>query len=196
MKSFIKISLIAVLLMSSVGLYASDGEFSFSIKRVNDKTVTFAMNETQVVDVTIYGANNEALYEKKLNAKKGTSKTYDLSSLPNGNYTFKLLTEAQATEYKIEIKGDSVSVSEPVIINMLNPVLTKMDDVLVLNVENAPKGPIEVEILDQHNGQVYQKVFEGGSALVKKFDVARGYARELTFIIRSADQVVTKTVQM
>lgn len=182
--------------MSSVGLYASDGEFSFSIKRVNDKTVTFAMNETQVVDVTIYGANNEALYEKKLNAKKGTSKTYDLSSLPNGNYTFKLLTEAQATEYKIEIKGDSVSVSEPVIINMLNPVLTKMDDVLVLNVENAPKGPIEVEILDQHNGQVYQKVFEGGSALVKKFDVARGYARELTFIIRSADQVVTKTVQM
>ncbi|MNE43915.1 hypothetical protein D3C80_1381140 [compost metagenome] len=196
MKSFIKISLIAALLMSSVGLYASDGEFSFSIKRVNDKTVTFAMNETQVVDVTIYGANNEALYEKKLNAKKGTSKTYDLSSLPNGNYTFKLLTEAQATEYKIEIKGDSVSVSEPVIINMLNPVLTKMDDVLVLNVENAPKGPIEVEILDQHNGQVYQKVFEGGSALVKKFDVARGYARELTFIIRSADQVVTKTVQM
>lgn len=196
MKSFIKISLIAVLLMSSVGLYASDGEFSFSIKRVNDKTVTFAMNETQVVDVTIYGANNEALYEKKLNAKKGTSKTYDLSSLPNGNYTFKLLTEAQATEYKIEIKGDSVSVSEPVIINMLNPVLTKMDDVLVLNVENAPKGPIEVEILDQHNGQVYQKVFEGGSALIKKFDVARGYARELTFIIRSADQVVTKTVQM
>lgn len=196
MKSFIKISLIAALLMSSVGLYASDGEFSFSVKRVNEKTVTFAMNETQVIDVTIYGANNEALYEKKVNAKKGTSKTYDLSSLPNGNYTFKLLTEAQATEYKIEIKGDSVSVSEPVIINMLNPVLTKMDDVLVLNVENAPKGPIEVEILDQHNGQVYQKVFEGGSTLVKKFDVARGYARELTFIIRSADQVVTKTVQM
>lgn len=196
MKSFIKISLIAALLMSSVGLYASDGEFSFSIKRVNDKTVTFAMNETQVVDVAIYGANNEALYEKKLNAKKGTSKTYDLSSLPNGNYTFKLLTEAQATEYKIEIKGDSVLVSEPVIINMLNPVLTKMDDVLVLNVENAPKGPIEVEILDQHSGQVYQKVFKGGSTLVKKFDVARGYARELTFIIRSADQVVTKTVQM
>ncbi|MNL58130.1 hypothetical protein D3C87_1817420 [compost metagenome] len=79
---------------------------------------------------------------------------------------------------------------------MLNPVLTKMDDVLVLNVENAPKGPIEVEILDQHNGQVFQRVFEGGSTLVKKFDIARGYARELTFIIRSADQVVTKTVQM
>jgi hypothetical protein len=196
MKSFIKISLIAALLMSSVGLYASDGEFSFSVKRVNDKTVTFAMNETQVVDVAIYGANNEALYEKKVNAKKGTSKTYDLSSLPNGNYTFKLWTDAKATEYKIEIKGDSVSVSEPVIINMLNPVLTKMDDVLVLNVENAPKGPIEVEILDQHNGQVFQKVFAGGSTLVKKFDVVRGYSRELTFIIRSADQVVTKTVQM
>ncbi|MEQ7798968.1 hypothetical protein ABDJ41_04055 [Pedobacter sp. ASV1-7] len=196
MKSFIKISLIAALLMSSVGLYASDGEFSFSVKRVNEKTVTFAMNETQVVDVAIYGANNEALYEKKVNAKKGTSKTYDLSSLPNGNYTFKLWTDAKATEYKIEIKGDSVSVSEPVIINMLNPVLTKMDDVLVLNVENAPKGPIEIEILDQHNGQVFQKVFAGGSTLVKKFDVVRGYSRELTFIIRSADQVVTKTVQM
>lgn len=196
MKSFIKISLIAALLMSSVGLYANDDDFSFRVKRENEKVVTFVINETQVIDVAIYSANNEVVYGKKFNGKKGSSKTYDLSSLPDGNYMFKLVTDAKATEYAININGDHASVSEPVITNLLNPILTKKNDVVILNVENAPKGSIAVEILDEYNGQMYNQVFEGGSNLIKKFDVIRGYTRELTFIIRSSDQVISRTIQL
>lgn len=196
MKSFIKISLIAALLFSSAGLYANEGDFSFSVKGVNEKAVTFVINETQVVDVAIYSANNDVLYQKRTNAKKGTSKTYDLNSLPDGDYTLKMSTDLKVATYNIQIKDGYASVAEPVVTDLLSPVITKKDGFVTLNLVSVPKGALEVEVLDQERNQVYNKVFQGGAPLIKKFDVARGINRELTFIVRSGDQVFAETVQM
>lgn len=196
MKSFTKISLIAVLLFNSVGLYASEGDLSFKLKKVNEKSVTFFIDETQVVHVSIYGASDELVYEKKIKAIKGSTKTYDLNSLPDGSYKFKLKTDVKSAEYKIELKGGKISVSAPLVEDLFNPVLKKENDIVTLNFENAPDGPVEVQILDRYNDPLYNNVFEVGSTFVKKFDVARLGMDELTFIIRSANQVFTKTVQM
>jgi hypothetical protein len=195
MKNFIKISLIAVLLINSVGLYASEGNFSIKLKDVNEKSVTFFINETQVIEVSLYDANNEVVYGKKINALKGSTKTYDLNSLPDGSYRFQLKTESNMTEYKIQLKDGKASVSDPLVADVVRPVLTKENGIITLNFENAPKGPLEIQILDRYNDAVYERVFEGETKFVKRFDVARGL-KELTFIIRSANQVFTKTVQM
>nr|WP_068893102.1 hypothetical protein [Pedobacter panaciterrae] len=195
MKNFIKISLIAVLLINSVGLYASEGGFSIKLKNVNEKSVTFFINETQVVEVSIYEANDEVVYRKKINALKGSTKTYDLNSLPDGSYRFELKTESNNVEYKVQLKDGKASVSDPLIVDVVRPVLTKENGIVTLNFENAPEGPVEIQILDRYNDAVYERVFEGDAKFVKKFDVARDL-KELTFIIRSANQVITKTVQM
>lgn len=196
MKNFIKNSLIAVLLFSSVGLYANDDDFSFAVKRVDDKTVTFAINETQVVDLSIHGENNEVLYAKKINVVKGSSKSFNMNSLPDGDYTFKMLTDVKITEYKVQLKDGRALVSEPLITGLLSPILTKMNDVVTLRLADAPEGTIEIEIVDQRNNQVYIKAFEGGGDFVKKFDIAQGDSRELTFIVRAGEQVFSETIQM
>lgn len=195
MKNFIKISLIAVLLINSVGLYASEGNFSIKLKDVNEKSVTFFINETQVVEVSIYEANNEVVYRKKINALKGSTKTYDMNSLPDGSYRFQLKTDSSIVEYKIELKDGKTSVSDPSVADVVRPILTKKNGIITLNFENAPNGPLEIQILDRYNDAVYERVFEGDAKFVKRFDVANGL-KELTFIIRSANQVFTKTVQM
>lgn len=196
MKSFTKISLIAVLLINSVGLYAGEGDLSFKLKRVNEKSVTFFIEETQVVDVSINSAFGEVVYAQKINAVKGSTKTYDLNSLPDGNYTFKLETDSKSAAYKIAVIAGKVSVSSPVITDLFNPVLKKEKDIVTLNFESAGEGPVEIQILDRYNDPLYNKVFDADSGFIKKFDVARVGMDELTFIIRSANQVVTKTVQM
>ena len=195
MKNFIKISLIAVLLINSVGLYAREGGFSIKLKNVDEKSVTFFINETQVVEVSIYEANDEVVYRKKINALKGSTKTYDLNSLPDGSYRFELKTESNNVEYKVQLKDGKAPVSDPLIVDVVRPVLTKENGIVTLNFENAPEGPVEIQILDRYNDAVYDRVFEGDAKFVKKFDVARDL-KELTFIIRSANQVITKTVQM
>lgn len=196
MKKFLKIRLIAALFLLSAGSYASEGDFSFRLKRVNEKSITFFIDKAQVVDVSIYGANDEVLYEQKVNAVKASNKTYDLNAFPDGNYTFKLVTESRSAEYKIQIKEGKAVVSNPLIVEMFKPVLTKDDRVITLSLENAPKGPIEVSILGEYSDPLYSEVFEGDAKLVKKFNVARVDVSELTFIIKSKDQEFTKIVQM
>lgn len=196
MKSFTKISLIAVLLLNAAGLYASEGELSFKLKNVNEKSVTFFIDETQTVQVSIYSAGEELVYEQKTNAVKGSTKTYNLSSLPDGNYKFKLQTDSKSAEYKIELKEGKVAVSDPLLTNLFTPVLKRENGIVTLNFENAPEGPVEIQILDRYNDSLYNQVFDADAAFVKKFDVARVGMGELTFVIKSTNQVFTKTVQL
>lgn len=196
MKIFTKISLIAVLLVNSVGLYAAEGDLAFKLKRVNEKAVTFFIDETQVVDVFIYDATEALMYEQKINAVKGSTKTYDLNSLPDGNYILKLNTDSKSAAYKIALKDGKVSVSAPVIVNLLNPVLKKEKDIVTLNLDNLTDGSVEIQILDRFSEPLYQEVFKADSSFVKKFDVARIGMDELTFVIKSADQVISRTIRI
>lgn len=197
MKSFIKISLIAVLLFNTAGLFASEGDFSFSLKRVEEKSVTFFISETQAINVSIFGADNEVIYEQEINAVKGTTKTYDLNSLPNGSYRFQLTTNSVTAEYKIQLNGGKADVSEPLITNVIQPVLTTTENgIVTLSFENAPEGPLEVEILDGYNNVVYSKMFDAEAKFVKKFDVMPLALRAMTFVVKSGNKVFAKAVQM
>ncbi|MNK15025.1 hypothetical protein D3C87_331580 [compost metagenome] len=196
MKNLLKISLIAVSLFFSASLYASEGSFVLKVKGVNEKSVTFYIDEAQIVDVSIYGAENEVLYEKRIKAKRGSTKTYDLSSFPDGNYTFKITTESKSTEYQLSIVEGKTIVSNPMITEKFKPVLTKEDELITLNLENAPKGPIAVRIVNEYNDELYNEIFEGESAFTKRFNVARVGLGDLTFLIKSENQEFTKVVQI
>lgn len=196
MKKFLKIRLIAALLLMSAGSYASEGDFSFKLKRVNEKSITFFIDKAQVVDVTIYGEDMEVLFEQKINAVKASNKTYDLDAFPDGDYTFKLVTESTIAEYKIQIEKGKAIVSNPSIVELFKPVLTKANNVITLSMENAPSGPIEVSILGEYSDPLYTEVFEADSKLVKKFNISRIDVNELTFIVKSKDQEFTKIVQL
>ncbi|TCC87107.1 hypothetical protein [Pedobacter hiemivivus] len=196
MKNLLKISLIAVSLFFSASLYASEGSFVLKVKGINEKSVTFYIDEAQIVDVSIYGTENELLYEKRIKAKRGSSKTYDLSSFPDGSYTFKITTESKSTEYQLSIVNGKTIVSNPLITETIKPVLTKEDEMITLNLENASKGPVEVRIINEYNDELYKEVFEGELALTKKFNVSRVGLGELTFLIKSENQEFTKVVQM
>lgn len=195
MKNLLKIGLIVVLLLKSGGLFASEGEFLFKVKNVNEKLVSFSMNETQIVHVGIYeGAT--ALYEQNISGLAGSTKTFDLSAFPEGNYIIKIAAGTKTAKYKVLIQNGKVSVSDPVIVEKFKPVFTTEDEIVTLNLEHAPKGPIEVQILDRYNDPLYSQVFEGGTGFTKKFKLAGVNVEALTFLIKSEDQEVKEVVQM
>lgn len=196
MKNFLKISLIAVLFLNSAGLYANEGDFSFRVKRVNEKSIGFFINEAQVVEVSLYGSNNEVLYKQKIKAKTASNRIYDLNSFPNGYYTFKLETESTFAEYKVEIKDGETVVSEPVVVEKIVPLLTKEDNIVTLTLGNGAKGPIVVQIYNDNSELVYDKTFESADQFVKRFNVARVDINELNFVIKFDNQEFTQIVQI
>jgi len=196
MKNFLKISLIAVLLFNSAGLYANEGDFSFKVKSVNEKSIGFFINEAQVVEVSLYGANNEVLYKQKIKAKSASNRIYDLNSFPNGNYTFKLETSSTVAEYQVVIKDGETVVSDPVVVEKVIPLLTKENDIVTLNLGNGAKGPIVVQIYNGNSELVYDKTFEGADQFVKRFNVAKVDVNELNFVIKFDNQEFTQMVEM
>ncbi|SMD13327.1 hypothetical protein [Pedobacter nyackensis] len=196
MKNLLKIGFTAVLLFVSACLYAGENDFSFKAEGVNKKSVVFFVNEAQIMEVSIYGAGNEVLYKKKINAKAGSTKTYDLNSFPDGNYRFKVVAQSRTAEYNVLIEDGDVQVSEPSITEAFNPAVTIEDGLVMLNLKNAPKGSIEVQVLNKYNEELYKKVYDDDSKCIKRFKIAGVGASALTFVIRTEDAEFEKTVQL
>ena len=195
MKNFLKISLLATVLLTSLGAYANDNNFSLT-KGENEKSVVFLIKETQDIQVSIFGYGDEVLYEKNIHALKGSSRTYDLSAFPDGTYTFELRTDDEIATYQIAIENDKATVSIPTITEIFKPTLTKVRDIITLNLENVLQEPVEVKIIDENNDQVYYKVFDAKSLVNKKFNINKSDSRELTFIVKSKNQEYIKVIDL
>ena len=196
MKNLIKISLVAALFLTTAGAYANNDDLSLKVKSEKEKSVRVFINESQDINVTIYGADHELLYQKKSQAIGGSSKTYDLAAFPDGNYVMKVESGSKLVEYQISIENDKASVSTPSVKEIFKPVLTNENGLITLNLDNSDKAPIEVQILDEYNDQVYTNVFKDSSKLVKKFDAAKSPAKRLTFVVKSGNQEYYNTVEV
>lgn len=196
MKNLLKISLIATILFTSVNTYANNDDLSLKVNSVERKTIRLSINQTQDMKVTFYGLNDEILYEKKGHELSGSSKTYDLTDFPDGNYIMKLETGLKSVEYQINIENNKASLSTASNKETFKPVLTKKDGVITLNLDYTNKAPVEITIFDEFNNQLYTNIYNDSAKLVRKFNVDKALSTKLTFVITSKDQAFNSTIDV
>ncbi|MBB5622816.1 hypothetical protein HDE69_003898 [Pedobacter cryoconitis] len=196
MKNLLKIGLIATILFTSVNTYASNDDLSLKVNSVERKTIRLSINQTQDMKVTFYGLNDEILYEKKGHELSGSSKTYDLTDFPDGNYIMKLETDLKSVEYQINIENNKASLSTAPNKETFKPVLTKKDGVVTLNLDYTNKAPVEITIFDEFNNQLYTNTYNDSAKLVRKFNIGKALSSKLTFVITSKDQAFNSTIDV
>ncbi|RAJ31031.1 hypothetical protein [Pedobacter cryoconitis] len=196
MKNLLKISLIATILFTSVNTYANNDDLSLKVNSAESKTIRLSINETQDMKVTFYGLNDEILYEKKGHELSGSSKTYDLTNFPDGNYIMKVETGLKSVEYQINIENNKASLSTASNKEAFKPVLTKKDGVITLNLDYTNKAPVEITIFDEFNNQLYADSYKDSAKLVRKFNVDNALSTKLTFVITSKDQAFNSTIDV
>ncbi len=196
MKNVLKISLLALLLFISAGVYAYDETFSLKVKSNTQKSIVFYVKEAQDVEFSIYGSDNEILYKQEIRSAQPATKTYDLEAFPDGNYVLKLETGLGITEYKMQIEYGKASIEKPLITQKLKPILTKQNAIVTLDMLIFDKEPIEIKIVNEHNDQLYSNVFTEKNKLCKKFNIGKTDARELTFIVKTKGQEFVETVSV
>lgn len=196
MKNLLKISLIATILFTSVNTYANNDDLSLKVNSADRKTIRISINQTQDMKVTFYGLNDEVLYEKQGHELSGSTKTYDLTDFPDGNYIMKLETGLKFVEYQINIENNKASLSTALDKEAFKPVLTKKDGVITLNLDYTNKAPVEIAIFDEFNNQLYTDVYNDSSKLVRKFNVGKALSNQLTFVITSKDQAFNSTIDV
>jgi len=194
MKNFLKISLIVAVFLTALGASASEKDFSLKVKSEKGKTVSFSINEAKNINLSIYGKNNETLFDEQINSNGFFKRTYDLNAFPEGNYILEVETDAKLAQYQIRISGKTAVISEKAITEIFKPVLTKGDGFIALNISKLDKSPIEVQVFDENNIELFSETFTDETNFSKRFDTKRTNADRLTFIVRYKDQNFYETI--
>jgi hypothetical protein len=196
MKKFFKFSLVALALLTATVAQADEMELLVKVAKENSKWVSFATNQALEIDLTLYTADEEVIYEQQIKTVGNKFKTYDLTALPEGNYVLKMASKAQVATYKIEITDDNAVVTKVSVVEVKKPSLVKQDNIVTLNLNGSCKGEVEVAIYNEFNEKLHEDVFADQSKVITKFDVSRTPSRELTFVIRSANHEFAETVKL
>ncbi|WP_029283096.1 hypothetical protein [Pedobacter sp. R20-19] len=196
MKKFLQIGLIAVLFLTANGVYAKDGDFTLKVKDDKEKSLRFSFEGNENVTLSIIGNNNEILFQENIQAKTATSKLYDLNALPDGKYIVKIESDTKLANYKVGIYNGKATVSEPVFSDLFHPLIKKDGDFIILKVENEEGNPIEVQVMNEYNDNVYTEVFKNKSVLQRKFNISKTDSESLTFVINVKGKQFSKTIEL
>lgn len=196
MKSFLKIGLIALAVLSASIAQADDMELLVKVAKENSKWVSFITSDAKEFDVTLRTADDEVIYEERVKTVGNKFQTYDLSALPEGAYSLKMESSSKLVSYEIEIKGGNAVLSQPTIVEIKRPVLVKKSDIITLDLNGSCAGEVELVIYNEHNEKLHDDVYTNRAKVATKFDVSKTMSKELTFVIRSAGQEFSETIKL
>ncbi|RVT79736.1 hypothetical protein EOD40_01095 [Flavobacterium sufflavum] len=122
MKKILKLSFVLMVVLIAMNTHATGVKISKSEKASSKKMVTFALNDINKANVSIYDANNKLLstenvYTLNLNPLKSNEKivkTYDLNPLADGVYYLVAESKTKTVKYEILVVNETATImSDP-----------------------------------------------------------------------------------
>ena len=124
MKKILKLSFVLMVVLIAMNTHATGVKISKNEKASSKKMVTFAVNDINKANVSIYDANNKLLhtenvYTLNLNPLKSGSKivkTYDLNPLADGVYYLVADSKTKTVKYEILVVNETATImSDPLL---------------------------------------------------------------------------------
>lgn len=122
MKKIVKLSFVLMVVLIAMNTHATGVKVSKNVKASSKKMVTFAVNDINKANVSMYDANNKLLhtenvYTLNLNPLKSGSKivkTYDLNPLADGVYYLVADSKTKTVKYEILVVNETATImSDP-----------------------------------------------------------------------------------
>lgn len=122
MKKIVKLSLVLMVVLIAINTHATGVKISKNEKASSKKMVTFALNDINKANVSIYDANDKLLHTEKvytlnLNPLKSDAKivkTYDLNPLADGVYYLVAESKTKTVKYEILVVNETATImSDP-----------------------------------------------------------------------------------
>lgn len=191
MKNLMKFAA-ALVMFASVATYANDNDFNVTVKEGAGKAISFTMNDTKNVHVSLYGPDGSEIFNELVNAKDGkVSRTYDLNALPSGTYLLETETATKVGRHHITVAGSKAVVSEDVT-EIYKPVVSSKNGIVTVSILNNA-APVLIKVYDDSNNEVYSETFEGVT-VAKRFDISRSTAKNFTLVMSYNNKQFVETV--
>ena len=197
MKKIFKISLVMVGLISTLNANAENPKLLLDLKKANGKKVSLTLKEMKKVKLSIYDGNNDVIFNENVNGPN-LARTYDLSSLPEGDYFIKAQSDAKISKYKIEVKGKNAFLTSESFSEVLVPSFDynlESKKVTINHLNQKDNSPITIDIYDDNNDLVYTKT-SSVNEFVKTYDLNKLFSNKCTFIVNYKGEIFEKTISL
>ena len=195
MKKILKFGLVLVAALTTISGHASTVDFTLDVKIEQGKKVTFAINTINIMNLSIYDADDKLIHSEKVDSKKDISRTYDLNALPEGTYFLEVESDVTISRYEISVTGTKASLYANAISEDYKPVPVFLfkDGLVWVNIVNLDNSPVNIKIYDKDGDEVYDSPELTDENVTKIFDVNNIANEKYTFVMTYKDKTFTQT---
>lgn len=194
MKSVMKFGLALVAMFTTVVMHAEDNDFLVRAKEGAGKAISFTINESKDVHVTLYAKDGSEIFDETVKSKNGKiDRTYDLNALPDGTYYLETETAAKVARHEVTISGKKATVVEEAISELAKPVVINRNGIVIVQVSKNDKTPVEIKMFDDENNEVYNQQFSA-EKVAKRFDISKSAAKNFTLVIGYNNKMFVETI--
>jgi hypothetical protein len=192
MKTNLKRILGAALLMFAV-VYVSAVEpvIHFS----GNKTIVLKLVDiSENTNLAIKDLNGYVFYSESIQkASDSFSKSFDLTTLPNGDYKIEVEGSVKITTYPISIENNKIVTTNVQKTETFKPSLVERGDKVYVSKFNPENNPLEVSIYNERGELVYEETLEGQLELGRIYNFSKAQGT-YTLAMHTNDKTYTKTV--
>ncbi|WP_374443327.1 hypothetical protein [Epilithonimonas sp.] len=172
MKSILKLSLIVIALFFTINISAKDRFFSISLAEVNAKTLKFEIFNAENVSLYFYNDRKDEIYSENIGNRANVEKSYDLSTLSEGEYFLVAESDFRIEKYKVTIDKDgNVKAGKTPVLAFNKPEYTIENNIVKLHMNNV-EDSINVSISDLANNEYYNQTVKAKNGEINlKFDL-------------------------
>lgn len=196
MKKTLKISLVIAVVLTALNVRAVNSELPSNLKTKADdgKKVSFTLEETKNVQMTIFDSNDDLVFRENISVNDNKMRTYDLTHFPEGEYYLETESDLKISKYKIKVIGNVAHLSSEAVYVVYKPVFVSKDGLVTVKLLNLEETPISVTILDSNNNEVYQNTFKSEISFGKAFRIENIKNSKCTFIVAFAGKTFNSTI--
>lgn len=195
MKKILKFGLVLVASLTTMNGHASTVDFALDVKNEQGKKVTFAVNTINIMNLSIYDADDKLIHTEAVNSKKDFKRTYDLNDLPEGTYFLEVESDLTISRYEISVAKATATLSANAISEDFKPVPAFLykDGLVWVNIVNLDQAPVNIKIYDKDGDEVYDSPKMTDENVTKIFDVNNIQNEKYTFVMTYKDKTFTQT---
>ncbi|RYC69536.1 T9SS type A sorting domain-containing protein [Spirosoma sordidisoli] len=170
------------------------GVSGVKVVKSESKKVRLYTQASLPVDVAIIDADGNVLYRGETKGQKQAMTSFNLNSLPDGQYYITAGNNAWWMSQALTIKGNSLTIDERNLQQLTQPTLTAYEknkievSLPATNVDHA-----NVVIYDAQSNPVYTDTFKGS---VRRFDLSSLPAGSYTFVVGPDQKQFTSRIDV
>ncbi|GEC72826.1 hypothetical protein FFL01_23650 [Flavobacterium flevense] len=110
MKKILKISLVTGVVLLAMNVYAVAVNFSFRNEFRQEKMISFGLDDTDQVKISIYDTNEKLIHSESLMVEGKIVRSYDLNNFDEGVYYLVEESNSKIIKYEVLVLDDSATI--------------------------------------------------------------------------------------